>query len=179
MHLIQRFTSSWRELKNLRTLVLGGLFLALSVVLSRFAWNVSPSIKVTFSYLAVACTGMLFGPVMGGIIGALSDVLAAMLFPTGAYVPLFTLTALVNGVIYGLALYKCDFKIWHIALARALVVIIGSLLLNTLFITFIGGDAFWVLLPARAIKSVAQYPVDLVIMSFVLMIVKRAYKPIG
>lgn len=174
-----RASSSFHELKQLRTLAISGLFLALAVVLSRFSWKLSPSIQISFSYLPIACAAMLFGPIAGGALGALNDIIQATLFPAGPYFPGFTLTALIGGLVYGMLLYKREVRLWHIALSRALVVILGNVLLNTVWLSIMGGNAFWALLPARAIKNALQYPVDLILLSFVLVAVRRAYRSLG
>ena len=72
-----------------RTIVYLGVLTALEIVLSRFlsisAWN----LKIGFSSVPVALAGMLFGPLAGGIVGALGDLLGAVLFPIGPYFPGF------------------------------------------------------------------------------------------
>ena len=49
---------------------------------------------------------MLFGPGVGGAVGALSDILGYAVRPTGPYFPGFTVTAALSGVIFGLLLGK-------------------------------------------------------------------------
>jgi riboflavin transporter len=51
-----------------------GMLLALKVILGLFTLNLSPILKVGFSFLPIAAAGMLFGPVAGGTVGALGDI---------------------------------------------------------------------------------------------------------
>ena len=89
---------------NTRTLVTLSILTALEIVLNRFlsinAWNT----KIGFSFIPVAVAGMLFGPLGGAVVGALGDLVGAILFPIGAYFPGFTLTAFLTGLVYGLFL---------------------------------------------------------------------------
>ena len=85
-------------MRTIRTkeLITLGLLTAVEVVLSRFcsisAWN----IKIGFSFVPIAIGGILFGPLGGGLVGALGDFIGAVLFPIGPYFPGFTLTAFLT-----------------------------------------------------------------------------------
>ena len=76
--------------------ILGGL---LSIPAMPFG---SYTLKIGFGVLPVLLAGVLFGPVYGGIVGALTDLLQALLFPKGAYMPWFTLVGIFFGLIPGL-----------------------------------------------------------------------------
>ena len=89
-----------------RTLTALAMLIAIEVILSRFlsinAWN----IKIGFGFVPVVIAAILYGPLAGGIVGALSDFIGALLFPIGTYFPGFTLTSFLMGMIFGLFLYK-------------------------------------------------------------------------
>ena len=85
---------------NLKTLVNLALLTALYVVLERFLsinmWNM----RIGFAFIALALSGMLYGPVAAGLVGAAGDILGMLLFPTGPYFPGFTLNAFLTGAVY-------------------------------------------------------------------------------
>ncbi len=142
-----------------RTLVILAMLTAVEIVLSRFlsisAWNM----KIGFAFVPVALTAMLFGPLAAGVVGALADLLGALLFPVGPYFPGFTLTAFLMGLVYGLFLRR-DQRTPHILLAVAVHEFVLSLLLNTLWISVLYGSPFPALLVSRlpqvAVLSVVQ-----------------------
>lgn len=144
---------------NTRKLVVLSMLIAVEIVLSRFlsisAWN----IKIGFAFLPVALAAMLFGPLEAGIIGALADLLGALLFPVGPYFPGFTLTAFLMGAVYGLFLRR-DQRIGSILLAVGVHEFALSLLLNTLWISVLYSSPFLPLLVSRlpqvAVLSVVQ-----------------------
>ena len=49
---------------------------------------------------------MLFGPVVGGIMGGVADIIKYLLKPTGPFFFGFTFNAILGAVIYGVMLYK-------------------------------------------------------------------------
>ena len=146
-----------------RTIVYLGVLTALEIVLSRFlslnAWN----LKIGFSFVPVALAGMLFGPLAGGIVGALGDFLGAVLFPIGPYFPGFTLTAFLTGVVFGLFLRK---KRTALSVLGSVAVnqLLLSLLLNTLWISVLYGSPYLPLLTTRVVQCAILAPVQFVVL---------------
>ena len=157
-----------------RTIVYLGVLTALEIVLSRFlsinAWN----LKIGFSFVPVALAGILFGPLGGGIVGALGDLLGAVLFPIGPYFPGFTLTAFFTGLVFGLFLRK---KRTALPVLGAVAVnqLLLSLLLNTLWISVLYGSPYGPLLATRVVQCAILAPVQFV----VLLLIGRALDKYG
>ena len=80
--------------------VLGGL---LSIPAMPFG---SYTLKIGFGVLPVIIAGVLYGPGYGAIVGALCDLLQALIFPKGAYMPWFT----VVGALFGLIPHRKPFR---------------------------------------------------------------------
>lgn len=83
------------------------LLTAAGVVLGRLVpvvnlWNT----KIEFAFVAVMLAACISGPIGGAVVGALVDFIGAILMPTGAYFPGFTVTAAITGLVFGLLLYK-------------------------------------------------------------------------
>lgn len=89
--------------KNTKIMVTCALLVALQVILARFLSINTTFVVVNFSFLAVALSGILFGPLWALAVGAVSDLIGATLFPFGAFFPGFTVTAGLVGLIYGLS----------------------------------------------------------------------------
>ena len=62
----QQFVDSSKEMKNISTLVLTALFIALGIVLGQFTIQITQDMKVGISFIATQLTATLFGPVVGG-----------------------------------------------------------------------------------------------------------------
>ncbi|WP_175438355.1 folate family ECF transporter S component [Fusibacter sp. 3D3] len=96
-----------KRLMSTSSLVKAALLAAISIVLTRvFSLMVPlgglPALRVGFGSVPIMLSGMLFGPLMGGITGFISDLLGYMMNPQGAYFPGFTLSSALFGIIPGL-----------------------------------------------------------------------------
>ncbi len=153
-----------------RNLVFAGLLIALEIILSRFVQIPVPFFEVSkdrisLGFLPVATAGTLFGPVGGGIIAAVADILRAILLPQGGAInPLFTLTATIRGVLYGVFLHKSTG--WRqILTVSVLIFVFVNLGLNSAFTAFSYGGTFI----ARLITKLWPALVNLILQVAILM----------
>lgn len=143
-----------------RILVTVGLLIALDIILTRFLAIQTPILRISLGFIPLALSGMLFGPLTGGITAALSDILGMMILPSGAYFPGFTFSAFCSGCIYGIFLHKKERSLLRTALAVTLIISVVDLGLNTLWLSFITGKAALILLWPRLTKSLLILPVQ-------------------
>ena len=148
---------------SVRTLVILAALVALNVVLTRFlsiqAWNV----RVGFSFLTIVAAAVFYGPVEAACVGALGDLVGAVLFPSGPYFPGFTLTAALTGLVYGFFLSKDRVKPLRTVAAVAIVQFLLGMLLNSFWISLLYGKGFLALLPTRAAQAVLLFIVQSVL----------------
>lgn len=91
-----------------KEIALSGVFIAISIILTRiFAIMVPiaglPALRIGFGAIPIQISGILMGPVIGGIVGVIADLLGFVMNPGGGiFFPGFTLTAALNGIIPGL-----------------------------------------------------------------------------
>lgn len=142
------------------------MLIGLEIVLSRFLSIPTSITKIGFAFIPVAAAALLLGPLAAGAVGALGDLLGALLFPIGAYFPGFTLTAACTGLIFGLCLYKKPLRWLYPAAAAVLNVVLVSYLANTAMICYITGNAFSVMLAARAVQLAVMLPVQFLVLSW-------------
>lgn len=175
---------------------------ALSVVLGRFA-----SIPVTllgvfalnfgFGLAPVILSGLLFGPSWGFLTGFLADLIGALAFPKGAYVPLFSLTYALAGFTPALlAMGFPGVRAWlrqplfptdaaqdvacrsypRLLLAVAISQLLFSVGLNSLFIALLYGRSFWALLPTRLAAQVVLIPLFALLCRFLCRLYRRSFR---
>ena len=102
MKFFKQFRTSAREFKNLRSLVLASLLLAIYVVLAVFiSIQVTDTLRISTGFLAQILTGVLFGPVVGTVSALVGDTLQLMIKPTGAWFFGWSLNAGLTGLVYG------------------------------------------------------------------------------
>jgi ECF transporter S component (folate family) len=137
-----------------------GLLISMEIVLTRFFSIQTPIVRIGFGFIPIVLASVMFGPVLGGITAAFSDILGMMLFPKGAYFPGFTLSAFLAGSIYGIVLYKKTRTILRIIIVVSIVVIFVDLGLNTYWLSIITGKGVVALIVPRFIKSVIMLPIQ-------------------
>lgn len=138
-----------------KRLSLLAMFIALQIVLSKFLMlQLTPSIRLSIDSVPILLAGIWFGPIAGGLVGALADFLGTLLFPTsGTYFPPLTIAFFMIGLSAGLLARFVRVK--HPLLRIVLIVIpaeiIGSYLSKSIALSFLVGAPFTVLLTARAL----------------------------
>ncbi len=171
----QQFTDSYNELKKLNTIVLTALLIAIGIVLGYlFSIQLTENMKIGVSFVATQLTATLFGPVVGGIMGGVSDILKFIMKPTGAFSILWTLNAIIGPVIYGMMLYKKRLTLWRIILSKAVVAIVVNLFLGSLWSSILYGSAFWALLPGKLVQEIIQVPIQSIIFWIMVKALQKA-----
>ena len=152
--------------------------LAVEIVLSRFLSISTPITKIGFAFIPLSVIGMMYGPLYGGIAGALCDFIGAILFPIGAYFPGYTLTAALSGATYGFFLRNGGAKSWvKVTVASVIINIVYHLGINTYWTTLFTGKGYLALLPTRVFSNVVLLPVEIiVIMIMYKLLVSRIEK---
>ncbi len=157
-----------------RKLVFLSLLTALGIVLTRFLSLRLPlfgveGIRIGIGSLPMIFAGMVFGPVAGGLVGAVTDLVGFWISPMGAYMPHFTLTAFLTGFIPGF-LMKYFFHnkrtLPYILISIAVGQSITSILLVPYFIHILFGVPYRPLLIPRLIGQ----PVTILVYSYLTKI---------
>lgn len=169
------FHSSALELKKINTITVVAMLIALGVAISAFTIKVTSFLKIGFSFLTNVMAGMLYGPVVGALAAGIGDIIKYFLDSSGgAFFPGFTFNAMLAGMIYGLVLYKKPVTLKRAIIAKFTVMVIVNLGLATLWNSILYGQGFFVILPARALKNIIQFPVDVALIYFMAKVVYRA-----
>lgn len=171
------FSNSAREFRNLRSTTTLSMLIAVALVLNLFASvQITDSLRLGFGFIATAIMGMLYGPVCAGISAGIVDILQFFLKPSGEFFPGYTLTAILAGVLYGIFLYKNKYSLPRIIAVKSIINIVLHLILNSYWLTFLYGYAFWAKLPERIIKNIAMLPVEILILAILLPQIARIHK---
>jgi len=161
---------------NPRTIAQLAILVALEVVLSRFLSINLWSNKIGFAFVPIAVTAMLYGPVTTGVTAAVADLIGALLFPSGAFFPGFTLTAFLNGMVFSLAFHNKQ-TAPRILLAVVIRELGFSLFLNTLWLSIMYNSPYWPLLTtARLWQCLIMVPVQFTVILVISKALPRAIK---
>ncbi len=165
-----------------RRLVFAGLLITLEFFLTRFVQIPVPFFeiskdRISLGFLPVAVGGMVFGPLGGGLLAGLSDILRALLLPQhGAINPLFTLTAALRGALYGVFLRKK--RSWlRIFLVSFLIFVFINIGLNSAFTAFSYGGTFLARVITKLPAATANFLLQLAFLVPVLPRLERSLGP--
>lgn len=157
--------------KDLCTLA---ILVAITVLLAVYGTvRVGTGIKVSFKFISVFITAALFGPLWGGVVAALADVIAFVINPVGGvFLPQITMVEFLYGFTYGLFFYnmgtwqgfKTMFKLICCVILQIIVLNLG---MTTYFLVPIMKMSFNNLLIMRSVSAVVSMALQLVILSFI------------
>lgn len=95
------------EKLSVKKMCLLAMLTAVTVVLAIYCTlRVGNAIKIPLKFISVFITAALYGPVWGGVVGALGDILNSFLVPVGPPLPQITAVEFLYGFIFGLFFYK-------------------------------------------------------------------------
>ncbi|MCR5601152.1 MAG: folate family ECF transporter S component [Ruminococcus sp.] len=106
-----------------KVLIVAALLVAMSIVLGKFAAiNIGNSIRIGFGGLPIQMAGIFFGPVIGGAVGLVADVIGCIL-KGYAINPIITIGSTCIGLFSGLA--------YHFALKGMKKVLLPKIAIST------------------------------------------------
>ncbi|QDY88292.1 ECF transporter S component [Mycoplasma anserisalpingitidis] len=92
---------------TIKKMVFVGILIAVSVALTIFLSSgipaaYLPQLKFSIIGLPVKITGFIFGPIIGFLVGLLSDIISMFFIVPTLYSPLYTLATAMNGLVSGI-----------------------------------------------------------------------------
>ena len=128
-----------KNIIDVKTLTIGAMLCAISIVVGIFCKNFlnfgEGLFRITFENFPIILSGILFGPLVGGLVGAASDILSYILSTQSfAISPIVTLGAISVGVVSGAVsrLTREKKPLWRIILSTSLAHLIGSLTIKSI-----------------------------------------------
>ena len=150
-------------MKRTYVVVLVGLLISMEVVLTRVLPVVDlPFIRVGFGFLPISIGSMIFGPIGGGAIYALSDTIGVTIMNRSIAPPHpgITLSRFLAGFIFGIFLYKKPKTTLRIFLAALTVNLCIDVGLTTYWLSNLYKEAYRVIVIQRAIVCTIMIPVQ-------------------
>lgn len=198
------FRNSFNEFSKIRTITTGGMLMAIAIVLRSIAIEITPDIRISFSFVAIMAIAYLYGPVVAALANVSQDFLGYIISnhtPREYSIPL-AMAHIVAGLIYGIICYKVtenDSEMYQITVkrtvwtcvSRIIVVFVCNVCLNSIiiytsyvnkdfsFFTADGYDAFWLWLSPRIIKNALQLIADIPLVAILIPLIVKAYAQVS
>ena len=176
-----------------RSLVMMAALIAIQIVLTRFFCIQTDTLRISFGAIPVILAGMWLGPVCGGIVAVVSDILGTIIQGYGAWFPPLVLGPLSVGVLSGVStkyIFRSSLAetkdTWKVALTVVILGVldsfafglVGSTLYSCIMVQH-NMTVFSILLGTNFIQRLATKPVIIAINTVVVVVVNRAvYKPV-
>lgn len=166
-----------------RIIIISGFLIALNVVLSRII--TIPGI-INFGGFPIIFAGVIFGPAVGGIVGAVGDIVSFIVRLTGPFMPHFVLTSALTGIIPGILmkLLKAegnDFPFWKIFLSILVGQVITSVLMVPYFRNILFAHPFILTMTKATTKQAVNIPAYAILIKVLAeslskaRVIKKAY----
>ena len=92
---------------SLKELCAVSMLMAITAILAIYCtFRIGNQIKIPLKFISVFIAGFFFGPWIGGLCGAVGDILNILLVPVGTPLPALTVLEFVSGFIYGALFYR-------------------------------------------------------------------------
>ena len=157
------------EFKNWRTLVFAALIISMRIMIKAFKIPIVPGmLYFGFDFIINSAGSMIYGPIVALVVGAVSDQLGSILFPTGPYFFPFIFVEMLSGFIFGMFLYRQKPTTWRVVLSRLAVVVMCNYIVNPIIMTvyqrifFCKPYTFITL--ARVAKNIALFPIECIVL---------------
>ena len=172
----------WRlsafELKSTKMLAIAALLTALRIAIKSMKIPVGPDLTITFGFVVNALGSAIYGPVMAILTSTISDLVGAILFPSGTFFLPFTFVEIAGGVLFALFFYRARITTMRVVLARFSVTAICNLVLNSIcmyyYYLFYMGKTYTLFTLPRTVKNLALFPLQ----SLILVLYFNALLPI-
>jgi len=158
-----------------RNLVEGALLIACSVIFSRF-FSIKvviggvDGVRIGLGTLPIILAGIRSGALQGARVGVFADIIGYFLNPGGAYMPHFTLTSALNGVLPAFLVGKKEkLNPFRIIMAVFITHLIISMVLVPYFLNILFGIPYKVIFLPRLISFI----LNVLIMNVILVILHK------
>ena len=171
----QYWTLAASELKSTMSLAVASMIVVLRVVVKAFRIPLAAGLSVTFDCYINSLGSLIYGPVMGLCVGAVSDTLGCMLFPAGDYFFPFIFVEMLSSFIFGLFFWKRKISVLRVLTAKFAVNLICNIILTSLFMKWQYiwyGDSkattYNIINLVRIVKNLVLFPAESVLIVMVL-----------
>ena len=178
MSIFKKFADSSKELGKVQALAVCAMMLALRIVLgifSNFTLAIMPFVKIGFSFIPVVIVAYLYGPICAAIVSGAGDILAIIFANPTAFSmnPALTACYVWEGILYGVVLYQSDMSLKRIIIAKAAVLALCTLPLNTIVLSIMMGIPYLTMLLYRAAVLVPFAVIEILIIRLIKPLLER------
>lgn len=156
------------EFSDLRTFAIAALIIALRVAVKFFKIPLSQGLDLTFDCYVNSIGSAIYGPVVGLIVGAISDTIGCIIAPNGTYFFPFILVEMGSSFLFGLFFWRQKITVGRTIAAKFTVNLVCNIVMNTLFMRwyylfYFGvekAEAYNLINLVRICKNLVLFPIE-------------------
>lgn len=169
-----------------KILVASALLVALQIVFTRIIALEAGAVRISFGFFPVAVASMIFGPLGGGMVGVIADIIGMLLISKGGvYFFPFTITEFLYGIGFGLMLFKKDLSPAKITIFTIIQFVLLNLVLNSVlnylyYLMIVGTPkGLWAIITGRLLASLVNLPVQIIGINLICRYLKKPLEKLG
>lgn len=175
-----------RLLGSTRILAVAALIVALRVAVKAISIPIVTGVSLTFDCYVNALGSLIYGPVVGLLVGAVSDTIGCLLFPSGVYFFPFIFVEMSSSFIFALFLWRRELSVGRVFLSKLTVNLVSNVIITSLFMKWMYywlGDAkavtYKVINTVRIAKNLVLLPLETVLLSLFIGLMLPVLPHIG
>lgn len=164
------------ELNSTRTLVFAALIVALRICVKLFRIKLAAGLELSFDCYVNALGSIVYGPVVGLVVGAISDTIGCAIEGFAGYFLPFILVEMSSSFIFGLFLWRRELTVTRTILSKFAVNMVCNVCLTSIFVKwsmyfYSGAEAaaaYNLINLVRVAKNLVLFPLEGVLIIMVL-----------
>ena len=173
-----------KNFSDVRMLVFASLIIALRVAVKMLKSPLAAGLSLSFDCCVNSVGSMIYGPLVSLAVGAVSDTLGCILFPSGAYFFPFIFVEMSSSFIFALFLWKRDLSVLRVLASKFTVNFICNIVLTSIFMKWMyyvmygleDAQAYALINLTRIGKNLVLFPLESVLITLILAALTPAFR---
>ncbi len=174
---VEKKVGYWRQAASVfqssRMIAFAALICALRIAVKAANILIAPGVKLTFDCYVNAIGALIYGPLMGLAVGAISDTVGYLLFPNGVYFFPFIFVEMSSAFIFGLFFWRRKLNAGWAVFAKFCVnlfcnIILTSLVMKLQYAIMYTDKVYYLFNAVRIVKNLVLFPLEGVLICLLL-----------
>lgn len=165
-----------RQFSDVKMITIAALIVALRVAVKLFKIPIAQGLSISLDGYINSIGSIVYGPLVGLAVGAISDLIGCAVAPNGPFFPPFTLVEMASSFIFGLFFWKRKINMTRALTAKFTVNLICNIIMTSIFMkwskfVFSGAaaaEAYNLINAARIVKNLIMFPLEATIIVVVM-----------
>lgn len=167
------------NLKDLRMITFAALVIAMRIAVKFFVIPVAAGVDFSLDCYVNSIGSLVYGPVVGLVVGSISDTLGYLLHPSGAYFFPYIFVEMGSSFIFGLFLWNRKLTAPRILVSKFTVNFICNIIMTSSIMKlqkFMIGESYNLINLVRIVKNLVTFPVEAMLITLILSALVPALK---